>query len=228
MAKHGRRAQADTRRGRVERLAVGTDDPNVQRPDLSRKSVLDGPTHLDPLLAALHHLTEKQRQFADVYMRTRNATRSYQTVYGTEAKNVCAVKACELLENPYVDLYLRALTWIQDQKQLRIDKQEIIDVLFEIARDSGANANARVRALENLAQIAGIQGAQRVELSGPHGQPLQPTTVTSKTIATIKQQIFRIDNLDAATVVIEKEAKLDDVREEGEAPLVLPDVDPEW
>lgn len=85
-------------------------------------------------------MTEKQRLFADEYLKDLNGTRAYKTVYTTiKNDNVAAVRANTLLKQKDISDYIsKRLEEIHNENTA--DIQEVMEYLTSVLRGKSASA----------------------------------------------------------------------------------------
>ena len=85
-------------------------------------------------------MTEKQRLFADEYLKDLNGTRAYKTIYTTiKNDNVAAVRANTLLKQKDVSDYIsKRLEEIHNENTA--DIQEVMEYLTSVLRGESASA----------------------------------------------------------------------------------------
>lgn len=83
-------------------------------------------------------ITDKQKKFADEYIREPNATKAYMTAYGVENKKLAGKKAWELKKNPEVKEYIESA--LREVSELaKVDAQKVLGLLADIAFTSPAS-----------------------------------------------------------------------------------------
>ena len=85
-------------------------------------------------------MTEKQRLFADEYLKDRNGTRAYKTIYTTiKNDNVAAVRANTLLKQKDISDYIsKRLEEIHNENTA--DIQEVMEYLTSVLRGESASS----------------------------------------------------------------------------------------
>ena len=85
-------------------------------------------------------MTEKQRLFADEYLKDLNGTRAYKTIYTTiKSDNVAAVRANTLLKQKDISDYIsKRLEEIHNENTA--DIQEVMEYLTSVLRGESASA----------------------------------------------------------------------------------------
>ena len=85
-------------------------------------------------------MTEKQRLFADEYLKDLNGTRAYKTIYTTiKNDNVAAVRANTLLKQKDISDYIsKRLEEIHNENAA--DIQEVMEYLTSVLRGESASA----------------------------------------------------------------------------------------
>ena len=85
-------------------------------------------------------MTEKQRLFADDYLKDLNGTRAYKTIYTTiKNDNVAAVRANTLLKQKDISDYIsKRLEEIHNENTA--DIQEVMEYLTSVLRGESASA----------------------------------------------------------------------------------------
>lgn len=85
-------------------------------------------------------MTEKQRLFADEYLKDLNGTRAYKTIYTTiKNDNVAAVRANTLLKQKNISDYIsKRLEEIHNENTA--DIQEVMEYLTSVLRGESASA----------------------------------------------------------------------------------------
>lgn len=85
-------------------------------------------------------MTEKQRLFADEYLKDLNGTRAYKTIYTTiKNDNVAAVRANTLLKHKDISDYIsKRLEEIHNENTA--DIQEVMEYLTSVLRGESASA----------------------------------------------------------------------------------------
>ena len=85
-------------------------------------------------------MTEKQRLFADEYLKDLNGTRAYKTIYTTiKNDNVAAVRANTLLKQKDISDYIsKRLEEINNENTA--DIQEVMEYLTSVLRGESASA----------------------------------------------------------------------------------------
>lgn len=85
-------------------------------------------------------MTEKQRLFADEYLKDLNGTRAYKTIYTTiKNDNVAAVRANTLLKQRDISDYIsKRLEEIHNENTA--DIQEVMEYLTSVLRGESASA----------------------------------------------------------------------------------------
>lgn len=85
-------------------------------------------------------MTEKQRLFADEYLKHLNGTRAYKTIYTTiKNDNVAAVRANTLLKQKDISDYIsKRLEEIHNENTA--DIQEVMEYLTSVLRGKSASA----------------------------------------------------------------------------------------
>ena len=85
-------------------------------------------------------MTEKQRLFADEYLKDLNGTRAYKTIYTTiKNDNVAAVRANTLLKQKDISDYIsKRLEEIHNKNTA--DIQEVMEYLTSVLRGESASA----------------------------------------------------------------------------------------
>lgn len=85
-------------------------------------------------------MTEKQRLFADEYLKDLNGTRAYKTIYTTiKNDNVAAVRANTLLKQKDISAYIsKRLEEIHNENTA--DIQEVMEYLTSVLRGESASA----------------------------------------------------------------------------------------
>lgn len=85
-------------------------------------------------------MTEKQRLFADEYLKDLNGTRAYKTIYTTiKNDNVAAVRANTLLKQKDISDYIsKRLEEIHNENTA--DIQEVMEYLTSVLRGESASA----------------------------------------------------------------------------------------
>lgn len=85
-------------------------------------------------------MTEKQRLFADEYLKDLNGTRAYKTIYTTiKNDNVAAVRANTLLKQKDISDYIsKRLEEIHNENTA--DIQEVMEYLTSVLRGKSASA----------------------------------------------------------------------------------------
>lgn len=85
-------------------------------------------------------MTEKQRLFADEYLKNLNGTRAYKTIYTTiKNDNVAAVRANTLLKQKDISDYIsKRLEEIHNENTA--DIQEVMEYLTSVLRGKSASA----------------------------------------------------------------------------------------
>ena len=85
-------------------------------------------------------MTEKQRMFADEYLKDLNGTRAYKTIYTTiKNDNVAAVRANTLLKQKDISDYIsKRLEEIHNENTA--DIQEVMEYLTSVLRGESASA----------------------------------------------------------------------------------------
>ena len=85
-------------------------------------------------------MTEKQRLFADEYLKDLNGTRAYKTIYTTiNNDNVAAVRANTLLKQKDISDYIsKRLEEIHNENTA--DIQEVMEYLTSVLRGESASA----------------------------------------------------------------------------------------
>ena len=88
-------------------------------------------------------MTEKQRLFADEYLKDLNGTRAYKTIYTTiKNDNVAAVRANTLLKQKDISDYIsKRLEEIHNENTA--DIQEVMEYLTSVLRGESASAVCR-------------------------------------------------------------------------------------
>lgn len=78
-------------------------------------------------------MTEKQRRFADEYLRDLNGTRAYMDAYGIQNRKNAGKRACNLLKNKEVREYIdNELEKIHSEKTA--DVKEVMEYLTAVMR----------------------------------------------------------------------------------------------
>jgi len=109
-------------------------------------------------------LNERRRAFVVAYTGNHfgNATRSYMAAYGVEDEAVARSAACRLVAIVSVRSAIDALLSVSDKI---LSSAQILESFSDLARSSETDPRIRVRALENLAKVAGLY-VQKIEHSG--------------------------------------------------------------
>ena len=100
-------------------------------------------------------LTVKQRTFAEYYVLTGNATRSYIEAYGKNPEkqyNYAATEGHKLLKHPLVREYIEELT---RQRSPLANEAWIIDKLLELISDPNAKDADKLKAYDMMLKCLG-------------------------------------------------------------------------
>lgn len=107
-------------------------------------------------------LTQKQEQFAQLYVELGNASEAYRQAYDSQAKPESVhVSACKLLDSPKVSLRVQEL---QDELEERALWRRVksVKVLAEIA-EGGEKDSDRVNAVKALNAMHGWDAPVKVD-----------------------------------------------------------------
>ena len=111
-------------------------------------------------------LTEKQKRFADIYIRTGNATESYKRAgYACSNDNIAAVESYKLLRNPKVATHIKEINKELNKDRIA-DMKEVKQFWTNMMRDKeNVKDTDRLKASGFLAKTNGAF-LDRVEHSG--------------------------------------------------------------
>lgn len=100
-------------------------------------------------------MTQRQRAFADEYIKTGNATRAYKAVYGAQTEHAAETSASRLLRNDEVSEYIAAQGEAIHDLTIASAK-EIMAILTSIVRgEDQATISERITAAHLLARMLG-------------------------------------------------------------------------
>lgn len=83
-------------------------------------------------------ITQKQRVFADTYVKCLNATEAYMKAYGTKSKNVAGSRGSLLRKKPEINEYIQKRIE-RASKRAEIEAEKVLELLAAIAFTSPAD-----------------------------------------------------------------------------------------
>jgi len=96
----------------------------------------------------------KQKEFADEYIKTGNATQSYLKVYDTTNEQSAAASANKLLRVPKVKAYIESVNEKMHNERIA-DMNEIREYWSNLVRNHEAEHKDRLKASEYIAKTNG-------------------------------------------------------------------------
>lgn len=130
---------------------------------------------------ASNDLTPKQEAFARGFFEKGNAAEAYRQSYDVSENSRDSwlyVEACQLLDNPKVALRIKELR-AQAEKLSIYTRQNALEELEKaraLAHKEGQSGGA-VSAVSAKIKLLGFDRPDRLEVSGPNGEPLRITRI---------------------------------------------------
>ena len=137
-------------------------------------------------------MTEKQKQFADEYLKDLNATRAYKAIYkGVKNDNVAAVSGNQLLRNPKIKAYIKEqLDKMHDERTA--DAKEVLEYFTAVMRGQSLS---EVVVIEGVGE--GVSQARRMEKQPDEKERLKAAEMLGKYYALFTDKT----QLDASALV---------------------------
>ena len=116
-------------------------------------------------------LTDKQKRFCDEYLIDFNATRSAiaagyseKTAYAIGNENLKKVEIKEYIESKQN----------KTSEKLEVKKEDIVKMVLDIAKSKGERTNDRLKAVEIINKMLGMNEAEKHDVKQILEQPLFP------------------------------------------------------
>jgi phage terminase small subunit len=137
-------------------------------------------------------MTEKQKQFADEYLKDLNATRAYKAIYkGIKSDDAAAVCASKLLKNANIKAYLKEqLDKMHDERTA--DAKEVLEYFTAVMRGQSLS---EVVVVEGVGE--GVSQARRMEKQPDEKERLKAAEMLGKYYALFTDKT----QLDASALV---------------------------
>lgn len=137
-------------------------------------------------------MTEKQKQFADEYLKDLNATRAYKAIYkGIKSDDAAAVCASKLLKNANIKAYLKEqLDKMHDERTA--DAKEVLEYFTAVMRGKSLS---EVVVVEGVGE--GVSQARRMEKQPDEKERLKAAEMLGKYYALFTDKT----QLDASALV---------------------------
>jgi phage terminase small subunit len=119
----------------------------------------------------MNKLTDKQRKFCDEYLVDLNATQAAIRVGYSE--KTASEQSSRLLSNVKIKNYIQNKQKKTSDK-LEINKELILQMVFDIAKSKGERTNDRLKAIEIVNKMLGLNEAEKHEVKEMLEQPLFP------------------------------------------------------
>jgi len=119
----------------------------------------------------MNKLTDKQRKFCDEYLVDLNATQAAIRVGYSE--KTASEQSSRLLSNVKIQNYIQNKQKKTSDK-LEINKELILQMVFDIAKSKGERTNDRLKAIEIVNKMLGLNEAEKHEVKEMLEQPLFP------------------------------------------------------
>ena len=119
----------------------------------------------------MNKLTDKQRKFCDEYLVDLNATQAAIRVGYSE--KTASEQSSRLLSNVKIQNYIQNKQKKTSDK-LEITKEQILQMVFDIAKSKGERTNDRLKAFEIVNKMLGLNEAEKHEVKEMLEQPLFP------------------------------------------------------
>ena len=116
-------------------------------------------------------LTDKQKRFCDEYLIDLNATQAAIRVGYSE--KTASEQSSRLLTNVNIQDYIKSKQKKTSEK-LEISKEQILQMVFDIAKSKGERTNDRLKAFEIVNKMLGLNEAEKHEVKEILEQPLFP------------------------------------------------------
>lgn len=130
-------------------------------------------------------VNNRQWAFAKLVVEGMSNAQAYRAIYNPAAHDRrAAEQGCKIAAMPLVKAEIARLRSLSTAKTL-LTVNDQLGILAGIAQQPARTAseqNARVRAVEVYAKIAGTQAPERHEHSGPDGQPIPVATALTGTV----------------------------------------------
>ena len=137
-------------------------------------------------------MTEKQKAFADEYLKDLNATRAYKAIYkGIKSDDAAAVCASKLLKNANIKAYLKEqLDKMHDERTA--DAKEVLEYFTAVMRGQSLS---EVVVIEGVGE--GVSQARRMEKQPDEKERLKAAEMLGKYYALFTDKT----QLDASALV---------------------------
>jgi phage terminase small subunit len=119
----------------------------------------------------MNKLTDKQQKFCDEYLVDLNATQAAIRVGYSE--KTASEQSSRLLSNVKIQNYIQNKQKKTSDK-LEINKELILQMVFDIAKSKGERTNDRLKAIEIVNKMLGLNEAEKHEVKEMLEQPLFP------------------------------------------------------
>jgi len=119
----------------------------------------------------MNKLTDKQQKFCDEYLVDLNAKQAAIRVGYSE--KTASEQSSRLLSNVKIQNYIQNKQKKTSDK-LEINKELILQMVFDIAKSKGERTNDRLKAIEIVNKMLGLNEAEKHEVKEMLEQPLFP------------------------------------------------------
>ena len=121
----------------------------------------------------MNKLTDKQESFVKEYLIDFNGARAYKEIYPNVKDSTARTNASKLLTNTNIQDYIKSKQKKTSDK-LEITKEQILQMVFDIAKSKGERTNDRLKAFEIVNKMLGLNEAEKHEVKEMLEQPLFP------------------------------------------------------
>jgi len=121
----------------------------------------------------MNKLTDKQESFVKEYLIDFNGARAYKEIYPNVKDSTARTNASKLLTNTNIQDYIKSKQKKTSDK-LEITKEQILQMVFDIAKSKGERTNDRLKAFEIVNKMLGLKEAEKHEVKEMLEQPLCP------------------------------------------------------
>jgi len=119
----------------------------------------------------MNKLTDKQESFVKEYLIDFNGARAYKEIYPNVKDSTARTNASKLLTNTNIQDYIKSKQKKTSDK-LEITKEQILQMVFDIAKSKGERTNDRLKAFEIVNKMLGLNEAEKHEVKEMLEQPL--------------------------------------------------------
>ena len=106
-------------------------------------------------------LTDKQKKFCDEYLVDSNGTQA--AIRAGYSEKTADVIASENLVKPNISEYIKSKQKKTSEK-LEITKEQIVQMVFDIAKGKGERTNDRLKAFEIVNKMLGLNETEKHEV----------------------------------------------------------------